>query len=84
MFLAEIALAIFLMNLPFGYWRSGLKKLSPTWFLAIHAPVPLAIGLRFAVGLPFRFVTLPLFVAVFFGGQWAGGMLRKRKSETGN
>jgi hypothetical protein len=75
-----VAAAIFAINLPFGFWRAGLRKLSPAWFVAIHAPVPLAIGLRWAAGVPFRWVTLPLFVAAFFGGQFAGARLRRKRS----
>jgi hypothetical protein len=44
--------------------------------LAIHAPVPIVIGLRFALGLPFRWTLLPLFVAAYFGGQFAGSRWR--------
>lgn len=73
---AGIAFLIFVMNLPFGAWRAGLRKLSPAWFLAIHVPVVLAIGLRLLLGVPFRLVTLPLFVAAFFLGQLAGGRAR--------
>ena len=73
-----VALAILLVNVPFGYWRAGLRRLSPAWFLAIHAPIPLAVGLRFALGVPFRLATLPLFVAAFFAGQWLGGRARRR------
>ena len=77
--LAGVTLAILLLNLPFGYWREGVRKFSPQWFLAVHVPVPLAIGLRFAVGLGFRLATLPLFVAAFFGGQFLGGRLRRMR-----
>ena len=45
---------------------------------ALFFPVPLAIGLRWALGLPFRLATLPLFVAAFFGGQFLGARLRRR------
>jgi hypothetical protein len=72
--------ATFLVNLPFGLWRAGLRKLSPTWFVAIHAPVPIVIGLRWALGLPFRWALLPLFVAAYFGGQFVGSRLRLRAS----
>ncbi len=72
------ALAILALNLPFGYWRGGLPRLSPRWFVAIHAPVPLALGLRWIAGIPFRLVTLPLFVVAFFAGQFLGGRLRPR------
>lgn len=75
--LGIVAFAILVVNLPFGFWRAGLRKFSPGWFVAVHAPVPLAIGLRWFAGLPFRLVTLPLFVAAFFGGQMLGGRLRR-------
>jgi hypothetical protein len=67
---------IFVVNLPFGYWRAGVRKLSRPWFFAVHVPVVLAIGMRLLAGIPFRLVTLPLFVAAFFVGQMAGGMVR--------
>jgi hypothetical protein len=72
-----VAGAILALNLPFGYWRAGVRKFSPQWFLAVHVPVPLAIGLRFALGLGFRLATLPLFVAAFFGGQFLGARIRR-------
>jgi hypothetical protein len=67
---------IFLVNLPFGYWRAGVRKLSRAWFVAIHAPVVLAIGMRLLAGIPFRLATLPLFVLAFFAGQLVGGKVR--------
>ncbi len=75
-----LTLLIFLVNLPFGYWRAGLRKLSATWFVAIHAPVVLIIAMRLALHLPFRVVTLPLYVLAFFTGQSAGGWLRRRRA----
>lgn len=73
---AGIALFIFVMNLPFGAWRARLRKLSPAWFVAIHLPVALAIGMRILLGVPFRLITLPLYVAAFFLGQLAGARAR--------
>ena len=75
-----VALAILVITLPFGYWRAGVRKFSPAWFAAVHLPVPLAVGLRYAVGLPFRLATLPVFVAAFFGGQFLGARLRARRA----
>jgi len=69
-------LATFLVNLPLGWWRAGLRKFSPAWFVAVHAAVPAVIGLRFALGLPFRWVALPAFVLAYFGGQFVGSRLR--------
>lgn len=75
-----LTLLIFLVNLPFGYLRAGLRKLSATWFVAIHAPVVLIIAMRLALHLPFRVITLPLYVLAFFTGQSAGGWLRRRQA----
>lgn len=72
------AALIVLLNLPFGFWRAGLRRFSPHWLVAVHAPVPIALGIRWAIGLGFQWQTLPLFVAAFFGGQWLGGALRRR------
>ena len=74
-----VAALVALVNIPFGFWRAGVRKFSPAWFLAVHLPVPIAIGLRFASGLGFRWATLPLFVAAFFGGQWLGAMLQRQR-----
>jgi hypothetical protein len=70
--------ATFAVNLPCGWWRAGVRKFSPAWFVAVHAPVPIVVSLRFALGLPFRWVMLPLFVAAYFGGQYVGSRLRQR------
>lgn len=73
------AVLVFLVNVPFGYWRGGLRKLSLPWFAAIHAPVPLVVGIRFLLGLGFRWANLPVFVAAFFAGQFVGMRIRKRR-----
>jgi hypothetical protein len=77
--IAIVALLILLLNVPFGMWRARVRKFSPAWFVAVHAPVPLAIGLRLASGLGWRLNTLPLFVGAFFAGQFLGGRLRQRQ-----
>ena len=71
-------LATFVVNVPFGYWRAGVAKFSPAWFVAVHAAVPIVIGLRFVLGLPFRWAVFPLFVIAYFGGQTMGARLRQR------
>jgi hypothetical protein len=75
-----VAGLILLVNLPFGYWRAGTRRFSLAWFLAVHAPVPLAVALRWGSGLGFQLATLPLFVAAYFGGQFLGGRLRARRA----
>ncbi len=67
---------VFVANLPFGYWRAGLRKLSPAWFVAVHAPVPLVLLIRRLLELDWRLGTLPMFLAAYFLGQWLGGRLR--------
>jgi hypothetical protein len=73
-------LATLCINVPFGYWRAGVRKFSPAWFVAVHAAVPMVVGLRFALGLPFRWILFPLFVAAYFGGQTAGARWRLRRA----
>ncbi len=73
------ALCTFLVNLPFGYWRGGLKGLSAKWFLAVHLSIPLVIAFRYIFNLGFALYTYPVMVVSFFLGQWIGGYFRKKK-----
>ena len=73
---SAVAVLISLVNLPFGWWRASVRKLSRPWFVAVHVPVALAIARRIAMGIPLRLVTLPLFVVAFATGQFLGGKLR--------
>lgn len=75
--LIGVLLFTFLINLPFGYWRQGLKKLSVMWFVAIHLPIPLVIALRIGLGIPYA--SVPFIIAIAIGGQWVGGRFRKKK-----
>jgi len=74
--LGLVAAAVFAVNLPFGYWRAGVEKFSRAWFVAVHAPVPLVVLLRIVSGLGWRLSSVPVLVAAFFAGQFAGGRLR--------
>jgi len=71
-----VAALVLVLNLPFGFWRAGVRKFSVAWFVAVHAPVPLVAGLRIYSGLGFQWSTFPLIVAAFFAGQSLGGLLR--------
>ena len=71
-----MALVIFLLNLPFGYWRVRTRRFTLPWFLVIHLPVPVAIGVRILAGVGWRLSSLPLFVGAFMAGQLLGGRLR--------
>ncbi|MCX6641136.1 MAG: hypothetical protein NTW14_11785 [bacterium] len=77
--IVSATLLIFVINLPFGYWRAGVRKFSRSWFLAVHIPVPLAVGTRLLMGIGLQFHHLPFFVAAFFSGQFLGGKMRKKK-----
>ena len=72
-----VAGSIFLINLPFGFWRARTRRFSGPWFAAIHLPVFLTIGIRILAGVRFVFSSLPFFVGAFFLGQSLGGFLAK-------
>jgi hypothetical protein len=76
-------LATYVTNIPFGYWRQGVKKFSWQWFLFVHLPIPLVIAYRYLFGLGFQFYTYPFMILGFFGGQWTGAQLRKRSMTVG-
>lgn len=73
--LAIITGLVFLVNLPFGYWRRNVRRFSLQWFLSIHLPVPLVIALRIFGGVGWHFITFPLLVGAFFAGQIVGSRL---------
>ena len=72
-----IAAIVFVLNLPFGYWRAGTKKFSRQWILAVHLPVPGVIALRIFSGLGWQLLSFPVLVGAFFLGQLLGGLLRR-------
>ena len=68
--------SIFLINIFFGYWRSNTRRFTLQWLMAVHIPVPLAIGLRLLL-LGWNWIMLPVFVVTFFAGQYTGGVARR-------
>jgi hypothetical protein len=73
-----ITILVFLLNIPFGYWRANVKRFSTQWFLAIHIPVPFIVALRILSGVGFGWETYLFMVAGYFLGQQIGSMLMKR------
>ncbi len=67
-----LLLVVLALNLPFGYWRAGVRRFSTPWFLAVHVPVPLVIAARFLTGVGWSLPSVPLVAAAFFGGQFLG------------
>lgn len=70
-----VAIVIFLVNLPFGYWRANVKKFSVQWFLSIHLPVPFVVLARIVSEIGFHWTTYPILVGAFFMGQLTGGKI---------
>lgn len=67
-----LAVIVFVLNLPFGFWRSKVRKFSFKWFLFIHLPVPAVVLLRIYSGVGFEFITYPVLIGAFFMGQYVG------------
>jgi hypothetical protein len=74
--LAEVLVIVFVVTLPFGFWRAYTRKFSVRWFLAIHLPVPLVFLARFEAHL--SYVYIPCTCAAFFAGQFLGSYLGRR------
>jgi hypothetical protein len=75
--IAEVCLAIFLINIIFGYWRANTRRFTLFWALAIHVPVVIAIILRVEL-LGWNWALVPIFVVAFFAGQFSGGWIRRK------
>lgn len=72
-----ISIFVFILNIPFGYWRANVRRFSGQWFLAIHIPVPFIIALRLFSGIGFGWETYIFLVAGYFLGQQAGTFIMK-------
>ncbi len=77
-----VAVVVFVLNLPFGYWRASVKTLSRQWFLSVHIPVPFVIAFRILSGLGWQLITFPVLVGAFFCGQFLGGRLYQVRAST--
>ncbi|MFQ6054436.1 MAG: hypothetical protein ACE5KT_09845 [Methanosarcinales archaeon] len=73
--LTELILFVFLLNLPFGYYRVSTKKFSMKWFLSIHLPIPFIFVLRVISGFGYKVV--PLLIVFDILGQVVGGKVKK-------
>lgn len=73
-----MGLFTFLLNLPMGYWRQGVRKFSWQWIVAIHAMVPVVILMRRMMHIGFAWWTFLITIPCYFGGQFVGARLRKR------
>jgi len=71
------SVAIFLLNIPFGYWRANVRRYGFQWYLAIHFPVPFIVLMRFALDIGWHWSTFAIFISSFFLGQFTGGLIHK-------
>lgn len=76
--LLVVGLIVFIVNIPFGYWRANVKKLSLQWFMAIHIAVVLVIALRLLSHIGFAWYTYVVLVSAFALGQQSGAMVIKK------
>ncbi len=65
-----LLLLAFAINLPLGWWRCRQQKFSPSWFLAIHASIPVLVATRFALGLSLWIIPAEIVFAIV--GQVTG------------
>lgn len=70
-----ISLLVFILNIPFGYWRANVKRFSLQWYLAIHIPVPVIIAFRIFFEIGFSWYTYLFLVTSFFLGQKLGSIV---------
>lgn len=80
--LSAVVLATFLINLPMGWWRAGVRKFSPLWFVTVHAAIPLVVLMRLKSEIGFAWYTYPPMILGYFGGQFLGARLRKNRTQT--
>ncbi len=73
--------AAFIMNLPLGYLRQGVRKMSFKWFLYIHLSIPFIILIRLGLGISYWYIPFSIGSAV--AGQLVGGRMRKPNGEVG-
>jgi len=79
MVLLVVGVIVFSINLPFGFWRSKVKKFSLQWFLSIHLPVPVVYAIRIYAGIGWHLTTFPVLIGSFFLGQFIGSRYKQLK-----
>ena len=71
-----IAWLTFVLNIPLGMWRYSVKKLSISWFIALHMSIPVIVSFRIHAGLDVIYIPAVIIVAVI--GQRVGGQILKK------
>lgn len=70
-----LTLFVFIINIPFGYWRANVTRFSFQFLLAIHIPIVLIIIFRILSGSGFELSTFFFTVPAFFLGQLVGSKI---------
>ena len=78
-----VTIFVFILNLPFGYWRANVRKFSLQWALAVHIPVPFVIAARIFSNIGFELYTYPIIIGAFFLGQFLGKYLYSKRKNLG-
>ena len=63
----------FVLNVPMGALRTRTRKLSPAWFICVHATIPVIYYGRMFSGLDWRYI--PIFITAAVIGQIFGGKM---------
>jgi hypothetical protein len=71
-----VTVFVYLLNIPFGFWRAGARRFSRRWYLAIHIPVPVIIVLRICFDLGWSWQSYGILVTAFFLGQITGKAMK--------
>ena len=72
-----VAMGVLVLNVPFGFWREGVRKFSLPWMFAVHLPIPFVVALRLSSGLGWSLISFPFVIAAYVTGQYLGGALRR-------
>jgi len=75
--LTIIFLAFFILNIPFGYLKAGVKKLGIKWFLYLHIPIAIEFLVRRYFNMSYYYI--PIFMILLLLGQKFGAYLYKKK-----
>ena len=71
-----VALLVFLIDMPFGYWRASVRRLSSQWLLAVILPAVVAAALVILSGRDLKLMSITAVVVAYCLGQFVGGKLR--------
>jgi len=67
-----------MLNIPLGMWRATVRKFSLAWLIAVHAAVPVIVGLRLWFEISNWLIPVLIGAAVF--SQWVGAKVYQNKA----